>query len=113
MEAEWSADRANLRLVLRDHPEWSVPQLAQQLGRSVSWVKKWRRRLRAAPPDDEEALRSRPRARTHPPPAVPRLAVERILAIRDPPPAALRRVPGPRAILSFLGCDAELRAAGV
>jgi hypothetical protein len=39
MEAEWSADRANLRLALRDHPEWSVPELAQRLGRSVTWIK--------------------------------------------------------------------------
>ena len=44
MEAEWSADRANLRLAVREHPEWSAPQLAQQFGGSVSWVKQWRQR---------------------------------------------------------------------
>jgi Integrase core domain len=113
MEAEWSADRANLRLVLRDHPEWSVPQLAQQIGRSVSWVKKWRQRLREASPDDETVLHSRSRARKHPPPRVSLLAIERTLAIRDEPPANLRRVPGPEAILFFLQHDAELQAAGV
>ena len=39
--------------------------------------------------------------------------VERILAIRDHPPANLQRVPGPRAIRAFLRQDEELRAAGV
>ena len=102
MEAEWSADRANLRLAVRDHPHWSVPQLAQHIGRSVSWVKKWRQRLREAPTEDEAVLHSQSRARKHPPPALSQLAIERILAIRDEPPANLQRVPGPRAILLYL-----------
>ena len=113
MEAEWSADRAKLRLALRDHPAWSVPQLAQHLGRSVSWVKQWHQRLRAAPPEDETVLHSRSRARKHPPPALSPLVIERILAIRDEPPAHLQRVPGPNAIRYFLEQDAELQAAGV
>jgi hypothetical protein len=69
MEAEWSTDRANLRLAVRDHPDWSVAELAQRLGRSATWVKKWRRRLQAAPPGDELVLHSQSRARQHPPPA--------------------------------------------
>jgi hypothetical protein len=113
MDAEWYADRSRLRGSLREYPDCAVPELARRLGRSVSWVKKWRRRLRAAPPDDEDVLRGRSRVRAHPPPAVPRLAVERILAIRDDPPDNLQRVPGPRAILYFLRRDAELQAAGV
>src|SRR5215470_10779109 len=113
MEAEWSADRANLRFAVRDHPAWSVPQLAQHLGRSVSWVKKWRQRLREAPSEDEAVLHSRSRARKHPPPALSPLVIERILAIRDAPPAHLQRVPGPKAILYFLQQDPELQAAGI
>jgi transposase InsO family protein len=58
-------------------------------------------------------LRSRSRARIRPPPTIPRPAVERVLAIRDDPPAGMRRVPGPRAILYVLEQDTELRAAGV
>src|SRR3989442_7365520 len=105
MEDEWSADRARLRCALRDHPDWSGAGLAQELGRSLGWVKKWRRRFVAAPPDDEAVLRSRSRARIRPPPTVPRVAVERVLAIRDDPPAGRQRVPSPRAILSFLQHD--------
>ena len=58
MEEEWSTDRARLRCALREHPGWSGARLAQELGRSRSWVKKWRRRLAAAPPDDEAVPRS-------------------------------------------------------
>jgi hypothetical protein len=113
MEEEWSTDRARLRCAMREHPDWSGTRLVRELGRSLSWVKRWRRRLADAAPGDEAVLRSRSRARIRPPPTIPKLAVERVLAIRDDPPAGLRRVPGPRAILFFLQHDTELRAAGV
>src|SRR5438093_10142101 len=113
MEEAWAADRARLRCAVRDHPDGAARRHTQELGRSLSWVKKWRRRLAATPPDDEAVLRSRSRARIRPPPAIPKLAVERVLAIRDDPPAGLRRVLGPKAILYFLQRDAELQAAGV
>src|SRR5205823_298768 len=80
--------------------------------RSLGWVKKWCRRLRAAPPGDDAVLRGHSRARRHPPPRVSQGVVERILAIRDQPPANLQRAPGPRAILYFLERDAELAARG-
>jgi Integrase core domain len=112
MGEEWYAARARLRCAVRAEPGWSEPRLAQELGRSLSWVKKWRRRLAQAPADDEEVLHSRSRARVHPSPAVPQVVVDRILDIRDRPPAGLQRAPGPRAILYFLDRDAELRAAG-
>jgi hypothetical protein len=112
MEVEWYADRAALRLALRTHPGAPVPRLARELGRSVSWVKKWRRRLGQAPPDDEAVLHSRSRARHHPPPALDPAVVDRLLELRDAPPANLGRVPGPRTLLYFLHRDPELRAAG-
>jgi hypothetical protein len=39
MEEDWYADRAALRLALREAPRAPAPRLARQLGRSVSWVK--------------------------------------------------------------------------
>src|SRR3712207_2119040 len=104
--------RSQLRALLETHPEWSVPELAAQLGRSVGWVKKWRRRLRAAPPGDEAVLRGLSRARRQPPPCVARAVVDRILEFRDRPPANLQRVPGPKAILYYLHQDRELAASG-
>ena len=70
MEEEWYADRANLRELMRQHPDWSSAQLARALGRSLSWVKQWRRRLAAAPPGDDTVLASRSRARRQPPPSI-------------------------------------------
>jgi len=42
------ADRINLLYVLQQHPDWTQPKLAQALGRSLGWRKKWRRRIRLA-----------------------------------------------------------------
>jgi transposase InsO family protein len=112
MEEEWYADRSRLRALLRERPDWPASVLAGELGRSVGWVKKWKRRLREAPPDDEAVLRGHSRARRHPPPSVGPAVVARILAIRDDPPANLQRVPGPKAILYYLGQDADLGSSG-
>jgi transposase InsO family protein len=57
-------------------------------------------------------LASHSRARRHPPPPVRRPVVERILALRDHPPAGLQRVPGPRTIRTFLAQDEGVQAAG-
>jgi transposase InsO family protein len=113
LEAEWRADRARLWALARARADYTAADLAAALGRSVSWVKKWRRRLGRATWGDEAALHSRSRARRRPPPAVPPLVVERLLAIRDAPPAHLQRTPGPKAILYFLRHDPELQAAGL
>lgn len=112
MEDQYYADRATLRQLLRTHPEWTQTELAASLGRSVAWVKKWVKRLRAAPPDDTSVLWSRSRARHHPPPRVAPAVVERILEIRDQPPEGLRRTPGPKAILYYLHRDPQMQALG-
>jgi len=44
----YDADRINLLSVVQQHPDWTQPQLAHALGRSLAWVKKWRRRIRLA-----------------------------------------------------------------
>ncbi len=112
MEDQYFADRATLRQLRRAHPEWTQRELAASLGRSVSWVKKWIKRLRAAPPEDTSVLWSRSRARHHPPPCVAPAVVERILEIRDQPPEGLRRTPGPKAILYYLHRDPQMQTLG-
>jgi transposase InsO family protein len=113
MEAQWLADRTTLRTLLRTQPRWTWRDLAEAIGRSLSWVKKWIKRLRTAAPDDPALLQSRSRARKQPPTPISQVVVERILAIRDAPPGSLRRVPGPRTIRYYLEQDQELRAQGV
>lgn len=100
MEEQWQVDRARLRQLLQEHPTWSQRRLAQETKRSVSWVKKWRKRLAQADPDDQAALKSRSRQPKQSGSPIEARVVERILAIRDQPP--LNRVPGPLTIKYFL-----------
>ena len=113
MEAQWIADRAALRCLARQHPEWTQSQLAACIGRSLSFVKKWVARFRTVPAEDVTVLFSRSRARKTPPlPPHPRI-IERIIDIRTAPPENLHRTPGPRAILYYLHRDADLQAQGL
>ena len=113
MEAHWLADRTTLRTLVRTHPHWTTRDLAEAIGRSRGWVKKWRKRLDAAFPNDDAVLHSRSRARKHPPPPLDSRVIDRILELRDQPPAHLQRIPGPKAILYFLSQDSALQALGL
>ena len=112
-EAHSLADRMLLRSLLRSQPTWSLQDFADATQRSLGWVKKWRHRLRDAGPDDEAVLHARSSARAQPPPRLSPLVVDRILEIRDTPPAHLQRTPGPKAILYYLGQDPDLKAQGL
>lgn len=108
MEAQWVAQRQCLRNLLATCPNWSQQDLADAVGRSIAWVKKWSKRLRDAPVNDETVFHSRSRARKTPPPSLSPLVVNHILALRDHPPHNLNRIPGPKAILYYLYQDASL-----
>src|SRR4051812_29102442 len=108
MEDGWLADRTLLRSLLHLHPTWTLQDYVAATHHSLAWVKKWRNRFRTAHPDDDGILHSRSRARTQPPPRLDPFVIERILAIRDAPPAHLQRTPGPKAILYFLAHDPDL-----
>ncbi len=113
MEALWISQRAALRCLARQHPDWTQTELATAIGRSRSWVTKWLARLNAAAPEDLSVLYSRSRARHTPPTSTPPAVVERLLALRDDPPEHLRRVPGPRALLYYLHRDVAALALDV
>ncbi len=78
---------------------------ADYLGTSVGWVKTWKKRLKAADPDDLEVLHARSTARKTPAPPLHALVVERIVQIRLSPPQGMPRVPGARTICTFLQAD--------
>ena len=109
MEAQFLADRTRLRHLMREHPTWRIRDFAVALNRSIGWVKKWMQRLRLAPPDDDQVLHSRSRARKTPPLCISAIVMLAILRIRDHPPENLRRTPGPKAILYYLHRDESLR----
>jgi len=112
MEEQYFVDRCTLRCLRKEHPDWSQRKLAQTVGRSRTWVKKWLRRMRGADPEDKSVLESKSRARKHPPPKIKPEVIERILEIRDEPPGNLRRTPGPRTILYYLHRDESLKEQG-
>ena len=113
MEEEWMRDRAHLRELLLHHPDWGQQDYAQAVGRSISWVKKWRKRLREADPHDVQVLLSRSRAHHTPYPSWDPRVEERIVEMRLSPPEQLKRVPGPRALLYYLPRDPQLQALQV
>lgn len=112
MNAQWLLDRQRLRTLRGLRPDWTLQDLADAIGRSRSWVKKWLKRLRAAAPEDEAVLQGHSSARHTPPPRLSQIVIERILAIRDQPPQGLGRVPGPKAILYYLEQDANTTLLG-
>src|SRR6266699_5815818 len=113
MEEEWMRDRALLRDLLQKTPHASPRELAQATGRSVSWVKKWRKRLGEGDPTDPRLLCSRSRAHHAPYFRWDPRVETRIVEMRLSPPEHLGRTPGPRALLYYLPRDSELQAAQV
>ncbi len=109
MEVVYYAARANLRRLMHLHPHWTQPEYAQAVGMSLGWVKKWKKRLQEAEPEDEQVLYSRSRARKHPPERISQPVVDRIVAMRDEPPEGLGRTPGPKALLYYLPRDAQVQ----
>lgn len=113
MEEQWIVDRGKLREVWLDHPEWSKKQLAEAIGRSKAWVKKWLKRIRRCPREEQEVRSGESRARKRPPPVWPENVVNQILEIGDHPPEKLGRIPGPVTILYYLHNDPSFRQAGI
>ena len=112
MESQWIVDRARLRRLHQQHPQWKQKRLAQQLGYSSTWVKKWLKRFAEAALDDDSVLFSRSRSPDHHQKLVTPEVEEKILEIRDHPPGNMARVPGPVAILYYLHRDEEMKQLG-
>jgi hypothetical protein len=113
MEEEWMRDRALLRDLLQKTPQASPQELARATGRSVSWVKKWCKRLTEDDPHDPHRLCSRSRAHHAPYFRWDAQVTKRIVEMRLSPPENWKRVPGPRALLYYLPGDPELQAAQI
>jgi len=113
MEEQWIIDRAKLRQLLHEHPDWSTKQYADGVGRSRKWVQKWRQRLQAADPDDDQVVCSQSRARKTPFEPYDPAVLARILELRDQPPEAVPRTMGAPTILYYLHRDADLQQRGL
>jgi DNA-binding transcriptional regulator YiaG len=80
MEVDWLCQRAHLRHLLKEHPDWSQQQLADAVGCSKSMVSQWKRRFAESDPASVSVLFSRSRAPHHHPARISQEIVERILA---------------------------------
>jgi hypothetical protein len=112
MEEQYYADRSHLRTLLRTEPTWSNHAYAEAVGRSLSWVKKWKKRLREADPADEQVLVSQSRRAQHRRAPIHPVVVKRLLELRDELPATLGRVAGPKTLRYYLQEDEGLRESG-
>lgn len=102
MEEQWQVDRVRLWHLQQEHPAWSHAQFGQEVGRSKSWVKKWRKRHKKTDPTDEDKFKSHSRRPHRAGSPIKPAVIKRILAIRDEPPEGLHRTPGPLAIKYYL-----------
>ncbi len=107
METEWRVARARLRDLLRENAQASHPELAEQLGYSVSWVRKWRKRLAKAAPEDEQVLHSQSHRPKRIPHRVSELVEERIITLRVSLSEQYHRKVGARTIAAYLKHEAS------
>jgi hypothetical protein len=108
-ETELVFKRSQLRYVLTRHPDWTTQALAQEVTMSEGWVKKWRRRLKLADPDDRRILWSQSRRPQRVQYKVTPALEMKVITIRDDPPDGLKRTPGCDAIHYYLQNAPEVK----
>lgn len=113
MEHEWELDRIRLYQLRRDHPNWTLKQLANAVGRCLSWVKKWLKRFREVDQPSLDMFKSQSRAPHTRPREVVDVVRDAVLALRDELPEKYGRVVGPKTILYHLHHDPLLQKLGV
>lgn len=113
-EVAWLIGRVKLYELWRENPQRKRSELAEAVGFSLSWVEKWLGRFRQVEPGEEDIslFLSQSRARHNTNKKVSKEVETAIVEIRDNPPENLRRVPGPLAILYYLGKRQDLKEAG-
>lgn len=105
MESQWTHDRIALYKLCKKHPSWTQQQLADALGYSLTWVKKWLKRFRKATVHTLEVFTSQSRAPKNPACKITKRVREVILNLRQKLPEKYGRVAGPKPILYHLHAD--------
>jgi hypothetical protein len=113
MESEWELDRMKLYQLRREHPQWTLKQLSQAVGRCLSWVKKWLKRFRDTVRPSLAMFRSQSRAPHHRPHQVVTVVRHAILGLRDTLNEVYGRVVGAKTILYHLHRDTLLQQQAV
>jgi len=105
MDDDWEVDRVRLYYMMKEHPKWSIAQLARELNRSITWVKKWRKRFRDHPKPVTSMFKSQSRAPHHRPKCLSWRVRMAILSFRDELKNIYNRVVGAQVILYYLHKD--------
>lgn len=113
MESEWALDRMRLFQLRREHPEWTLKQLAHAVGYSLSWVKKWLRRFRDAASASLAMFQAQSRAPKTRPKQVVAVVRDAILGLRDALKERYGRVVGAKTILYHLHRDSALQQQAI
>ena len=92
MESEWELDRMHLYHLRRQHPDWTLSRLAEEIGRCLSWVKKWLKRFRETQTPSLAMFQGRSRAPKRRPRQVVDAVRDVILSLRDTLKEVYRRV---------------------
>lgn len=109
MEVVWEFERMKLFQLVRDHPDWSSARLAEAIGHSLSWVKKWCQRFRQAQQPSLALFQGQSRApKTRAKHLTPDVR-DAILSLRDQLKEVYRRVVGPKTILYHLHQDPVIK----
>lgn len=112
MEAVWVYDRMRLYRLTQKHRDWSNQQFADALNRSLSWVKKWRRRFREASQITLATFLSQSRAPHHRPRKINQPVKQAILLLREHLGQIYHQRVGPKRILYHLRRDTDLERTG-
>ena len=113
MESEWAIDRMRLFQLRRDHPGWTLKQLANAVNYSLSWVKKWLRRFREAAAPSVAMFQAQSRAPKTRSKQIIAIVRDAILGLRDTLKDRYGRVVGAKTILYHLHRDSALQRQGV
>jgi DNA-binding MarR family transcriptional regulator len=104
-ELEWTHARIELYKLHKKNPTWTQKRLAEALGYSVSWVKKWLKRAKRASVKDLEVFTSQSRAPKNPARKVTERVRDVILTLRQKLTEKYKRVAGAYPILYHLHHD--------
>lgn len=112
-ESQWTNDRIELYKLHRKHPSWTQKKLAETMGYSVTWVKKWLKRTGEATVKTLEVFTSQSRAPKNPAYKVTQRVRDVILTLRQKLPEKYGRVVGAKPILYHLRADGYFKGEDI
>jgi len=109
---DWVFERNRLAILMQDHPDWPASLLAAACGHSLSWAKRWRRKILNHITEQgplSTVLQGGSRAPLSRPKILLSSVRDAVLSFRDQLREVYNRLPGPKTLLYHLHRDPVLR----